>query len=249
MRVVRLESEDDFDGWRQAARTLAADGVSADRVVWQVGEQKADLFADDPVAGGAASASFRVPKDFIHLAEWVVLHRDPERFSLLYALLLRVLSTPRVLADGADRHVRRARDLYLAVRRDMQKMRAFVRFRELTDGGEGRLVAWFEPEHHILRANAAFFVGRFASLRWSILTPKGSIHWDGGTLIEGPAASRGDAPAGDPLEAMWKTYYAAIFNPSRLAPGAMMKEMPKKYWKNLPETELIRELVSCAGKR
>ena len=39
------------------------------------------------------------------------------------------------------------------VRRDIHKMRAFVRFREVTDDAGPRYVAWFEPEHHIVRAN------------------------------------------------------------------------------------------------
>ena len=77
-------------------------------------------------------------------------------------------------------------------------------------------------------------------MRWSILTPELSIHWDGETLSEGPGATRAEAPGGDPLEAMWKTYYASIFNPARLKVGAMLKEMPKKYWRNMPETSLVR---------
>ena len=38
---------------------------------------------------------------------------------------------------------------------------------------------------------------------------------------------------------MWKTYYASIFNPARVKVKAMTKEMPKKYWRNMPETALI----------
>jgi uracil-DNA glycosylase len=129
-------------------------------------------------------------------------------------------------------------------------MHAFVRFRLVADedGGE-HYVAWFEPEHHILRANAGFFVRRFANMRWSILTPAGSLHWDGEVLSEGPPAQRGDAPGGDPTEDLWRSYYASIFNPARLKIGAMLKEMPRKYWKNMPEAALIPELVAGAQKR
>jgi hypothetical protein len=66
-----------------------------------------------------------------------------------------------------------------------------------------------------------------------------SIHWDGETLTEGPGATRADAPDGDPVEETWKTYYASIFNPARVKIKAMTKEMPKKYWKNMPETALV----------
>jgi uracil-DNA glycosylase family protein len=135
------------------------------------------------------------------------------------------------------------------VRRDIHKMRAFLRFREATDDGGTRYVAWFEPEHHIVRSNASFFVNRFASMRWSILTPEVSLHWDGATLSEGPGASKGDAPEGDPIETVWKTYYASIFNPARIKVGAMLKEMPRKYWKNMPETALVPELIAGAQAR
>ncbi len=86
-------------------------------------------------------------------------------------------------------------------------------------------------------------------MRWSILTPRGSLDWDGEALREGPPAQRGDAPQGDPTEALWRDYYAAIFNPARLKIGAMLKEMPRKYWKNMPETALIPRLVAGARAR
>jgi DNA polymerase len=86
-------------------------------------------------------------------------------------------------------------------------------------------------------------------MRWSILTPELSVHWDGSRLSEGPGAVRTDAPQGDPLEAMWRTYYAHIFNPARLKVGAMLKEMPKKYWRNMPETSLVQPLIAGARSR
>ncbi|WP_376098662.1 UdgX family uracil-DNA binding protein [Roseomonas sp. CCTCC AB2023176] len=112
-----------------------------------------------------------------------------------------------------------------------------------------RFVAWFEPEHHILRAEADFFARRFASLRWSILTPTVSAHWDGEVIRFGPGARRADAPAEDAAETMWRAYFAAIFNPARLKPEAMRAEMPKKYWRNLPEARDIPRLIQDAPKR
>ncbi|WP_260929256.1 UdgX family uracil-DNA binding protein [Novosphingobium sp. 9] len=253
MRVVQLEAEDDFDGWRAAARALAAARIPAQEVLWQIGGQRADLFGDAPITiepmTSDPAPSLRVSRDFVHLASRAILHSDPERFSLLYALLLRCLDYPQVLRDRADRQMRRVLDLDQTIRRDMHKMRAFIRFREVPEGNDRRFVAWFEPEHHIVRANAPFFVGRFANMRWSILTPRGSIHWDTVSLAEGPAAQRGDAPGDDPVEGIWKAYYAAIFNPARLMTNAMIKEMPKKYWKNMPETALIPEMIAGARKR
>lgn len=248
MRVAALAAADDFDGWRDAARSLAAQRVSPAEVVWQVGDLPTDLFGDEAIVAGDAPAP-RVPRAFIDLARTVAMHADPERFALLYAMLTRLIDQPRLIDDKADPAMRRLEEMAKAVRRDIHKMRAFLRFREVEEEGGTRFVAWFEPEHHIVRHNGRFFVDRFAAMRWSILTPEVSLHWDGETLSEGPGASKADAPDGDPVEEVWKTYYASIFNPARLKKGAMLKEMPRKYWKNMPETALVPALIAGAQAR
>ena len=250
MKTVTLPTADDFDAWRDAARALAADDVPPDDVVWQVGDAPQDLFAGEAVAHAAPkSPGFSVPRPFIDLARSVVLADAPERFALLYTLLTRLRREPGLMEDRADPLLRKLEVIAKGVRRDIHKMRAFLRFREVEDGEGSRYVAWFEPEHHIVRANAAFFVNRFASMRWSILTPEVSLHWDGKALSEGPGAAKGDAPEGDPIEEVWKTYYASIFNPARVKIGAMLKEMPRKYWKNMPETALVPQLIAGAQAR
>ncbi|WP_422055555.1 UdgX family uracil-DNA binding protein [Sphingomonas sp.] len=248
MRVVALSAEDDFEGWRDAARSLAAARVDPSEVVWQVGDQPADLFGDEAVLP-AAAPDLRVSRRFVSLAREAIPHSDPERFALLYTLLTRVIARPGSLEDKVDPLLRRLDDMAKSVRRDIHKMRAFLRFREVADDTGPRFIAWFEPDHHIVRANARFFVDRFHTMRWSILTPELTLHWDGETLSEGPGASKADAPQDDPVEAVWKTYYASIFNPARLKTGAMLKEMPRKYWKNMPETALVEELIKGARAR
>jgi DNA polymerase len=183
------------------------------------------------------------------MARSAICHSDPERFALLYAMLWKLRSNRHAMEDRADPLLDRLQGLAKEVRRDAHKMHAFVRFREVQENGNPRFVAFFEPDHHIVRKEAGFFVRRFANMHWSILTPELSIHWDGTTLTEGPGATRADAPDGDPLEAVWKTYYANIFNPARLKVGAMLKEMPKKYWRNMPETSLVQPLIAGARAR
>ena len=253
-----LAGPDDLSGWREQARRLIMAAVPPGQVVWEVpGEGTGDLFAGAAGQAGrlpaaaAGAAPPRVPRGFFELAAKAALHSDPRRFSLLYRLLWRLQTKPRLLEDAADDDVRKLHDLARAVRRDIHKMRAFVRFRavEQEDGGGEHFVAWFEPSHHILRANAAFFVNRFTAMQWSILTPAGSLHWDGDVLREGPPARREDAPGDDPTEDLWRTYYASIFNPARLKIGAMLKEMPRRYWKNMPETALIPGLIAGAQAR
>ena len=65
----------------------------------------------------------------------------------------------------------------------------------------------------------------------------------------GPGARRADAPVADANERLWLTYYENIFNPARLKLKMMQKEMPRHYWKNLPEATLIHSLTVNAAER
>ncbi len=242
--TVALASETDFAGWRVAARRLALSNIPPERVHWVVDGAEPTAQALPPAGG----ATFNVPKEFVDKAEAVICHSDPSRFDLLYRLLWRLRDEPRLLDIASDPDVQRLRELEKAVRRDIHKMRAFVRFVKVGDGAEERFVAWFEPDHHIVERNAPFFVRRFTGMRWAILTPRASAEWDGETLTIGPGASKADAPAEDAANELWRTYFANIFNPARLKPKAMTAEMPKKYWRNLPEASLIPDLIRGADK-
>jgi uracil-DNA glycosylase len=249
MRVVALEREADFEGWRDAARALLAEGVRPDEVVWRAGGGR-DLFsseASEPPLNPAQT--IRVPPDFLDLAELVVRHADEARFALLYRLLWRLRDDRDLLARTTDDDVFRARGMAKTIRRERHKMEAFVRFREIEDDAGSLFVAWFEPEHHIVELTAPFFARRFASMRWSILTPLVSAHWNMRELRFGPGGVKGDAPDGDRFEDCWRTYYASIFNPARLKVGAMKSEMPVRYWKNLPESAMIAPLIRDAAQR
>lgn len=252
MHLISLDHEEDFDGWRDAARSLALAGIAPEEVIWRVGTGNSDLFAKAERVPRTDPA-FSVPRPFIELAQSAVCHSDSERFALLYALLLRARDNPSLLDDEADGLIRRVQALAKEVRRAIHKMHAFVRFREISGsadtGDEARYVAWFEPDHHIVRSAAGFFARRFPNMAWSILTPDVSAHWDRKALWFGPGAVRCELPAGDPLEETWKAYYAATFNPAWVKARAMKKEMPKKYWKNMPETALIGELLAGAQAR
>ncbi len=255
--AIHLPAPDDFAFWRERARGLIQCDVPPDRVSWIEPGGTGDLFADGPSrsdkrlpAPPADAPPVRANQHFLTLARRAALHSDPARFGLLYRLLWRLQRNPRIMEDKADSEVRRIEELAKSVRRDAHKMHAFVRFREVTEeDGTPHFVAWFEPDHHIVRAEAAFFMRRFANMRWSILTPRSSVHWDGAVMREGPPARREDAPGGDPVEVLWRSYYASIFNPARLKVGAMLSEMPKKYWKNLPEADLIPQLIAGAQAR
>jgi DNA polymerase len=68
-------------------------------------------------------------------------------------------------------------------------------------------------------------------------------------LAYGPGGTKDEVPGSDVVEDQWRTYYGAIFNPARVKVEAMRAEMPKKYWKNLPEAQDIAPLLAGAEAR
>lgn len=247
--VVQLDGETDVAGWRKAARGLRQAGVPPDQVRWATGQ--ADLFAvaeaPEPFTAHAAAA-FLVPKGFLELSDLVICHRRPNRFDLLYRLLWRLKDESELMRLETDSEVAEARHLAREVAKAGHKMKAFVRFREVEAEPE-TFVAWFEPPHRVVERTAPFFAARFANLRFSILTPDACAHWDSQALTFTPGVDRGHAPEADELEDLWRTYYASIFNPARLKVAAMQAEMPKRYWRNLPEARLIPGLIEQANTR
>ncbi|MDE1153954.1 MAG: TIGR03915 family putative DNA repair protein [Micavibrio sp.] len=248
MQVV-LRARGDFGEWRDAARDLLTKGVSPRDIDWLSEEAVSQELFPALTAPKAIARAVSVPKDFLPLAESLICHSDPGRFDLAYRLLWRLQTEKDLLHVRTDPDIARAHALDRSVHRDSHKMHAFVRFKEIPCETDRRaFVAWFEPDQYIVARNAGFFQRRFTDMDWLIATPKGSIAWDGETVrFSDEPAERPDIS--DEADDLWRIYYAHIFNPARLKVKAMQAEMPKKYWKNLPEVALIPELIFGAEQR
>ncbi|MGH6979089.1 MAG: UdgX family uracil-DNA binding protein, partial [Brevundimonas sp.] len=101
MHSVTLEHETDFDSWRDGARRLRLAGVPPHEAVFHVGAGNRGLFDEalpcpDP-ASTPVSPGFAVPRAFVDVARDVVLHRSPDRFTLLYRLLWRLDKEPDLM--------------------------------------------------------------------------------------------------------------------------------------------------------
>lgn len=251
-----------FEQWREVARRLLLSRQTpADVDLIDKYDSQRTLFDGvlpdiDPPAvvsdrSGPTPNFARVPRRFLELARRVSCHRDGDRFNLLYRLLWRLThGQPELLEIATDPDVFAAERMEKQVRRDAHKAKAFVRFRrcEDEDGGE-RFVAWHRPDHRVLSLIGPFFARRFPEMHWTILTPSESACWNTRQLVFGPGATSDEAPSGDELEAMWKTYYGAIFNPARIKLDTMVREMPRRHWPTLPETEIIEDLLAEAPRR
>ncbi|MCK0168394.1 UdgX family uracil-DNA binding protein [Jannaschia sp. S6380] len=249
MYAPRLPRIGTYVAWRDAARRLAGSDVPPDQVDWGLEGGDVPMF-DAPLP--EAGRPLTVPSVFADLTRSLVPERSGQGFALAYSLLVRLQTDPRLLSNRADPDVARARDIAKSVHRDLHKMHAFVRFREeesvLRENGRRAFSAWFEPDHRIEEPVADFFVNRFGDMDWRIVTPEVTIAYlDGALSLHAVPSVRPDAS--DPLEQLWTTYYSNIFNPARLKPDAMRAEMPKKYWRNLPEAQAIPSLIAGARAR
>ncbi len=252
MKTITIQPT--FDAWRDAARTLLNDQTVPDQVIWhdaRGGERGLPFEPGSSSGAGAGHVAPRVPRAFVESCRLVACHRDPGRWALMYRVLWRLThGEPDLLHVLVDDDVNRMNLMHKAVERDRLKMTAFVRFRRVVqEDGREHFIAWHRPDHYIVRLTAPFFVDRFGSMRWSILTPDESVGWDGHQLCFGVGVPARGAPQPDELESLWRTYYANIFNPARVNLAAMRREMPLKHWPALPETRDVEQMLRDAPAR
>lgn len=237
----------DFEAWRSISKNLIAAEIEPRDVLWT---DSSGLLTSDKLPAEPSQSRFPVPREFLDCARLVSLHRDISRWAVLYTVLYRIVHGERnLLRISVDNDVRELELMKKSVRRDLHKMKAFVRFRRVPDSDPEHFVAWHRPDHCIIEAIAPWFVSRFGSMRWSILTPDRSAHWDLEKLTFSAGVSRSEAPRADALEDLWRDYYAAIFNPARVKVKAMKAEMPVRHWATLPETQIIPGLLASAKGR
>lgn len=235
----------DFPEWRKTARSLLNKTVQPHKIIWTNSAQNA-LFTNDCDAPDERKLH-KVAAEFLPLAENVACFDSPEKWNLLYRILFRLVYENRYLLHiESDADVRQARLMEKAISRDIHKFHAFVRFRQTLIDEQEIFVAWHVPTHFTVEKSAPFFVRRFGSMKFSILTPKGCAHWDLNKLAFSEGVSKDFLPKEDKTEEFWLAYYRSIFNPFRLKIKAMKAEMPVKHWKTLPEAALIPEMIQHA---
>ena len=216
---VKLAGQTDLAGFRSEVRQLLAHQVPPEEVQWHM-EAPADPFEDpqSPQSSRpknvARAATAIVPASFTRLCEFVVLHRDPERFSLLYRLLWRLVHEPGLRNDPIDADMLQAQHMAHAVRRDIHKMKANLRMRALVDAeGQALQAGCYEPAHHVVEAVAPWFAKRTPAPRWAIFTPDRSVRCEAGRLLFGPGVPARELPGHDGTDADWLACYERVFAP------------------------------------
>jgi DNA polymerase len=209
---VPLSHPVDIAGFHSEATRLLAQQVPPDSVEWTAAP--AQCVEEEPLEAMRAAIRNRaaraiIPQSFIRMSELVVLHRDPDRFDLLYRSRWRLVYEPELKHDFGDSDLARLRQMAQAVRRDIQKMKTKLAFRPLLLKGGTVPVAWYEPAHFICESVGAWLANRDPATCWLLLTPDRSMRWDGTRLLSAPAV----APMPQPhvlTDAEWASVVQAL---------------------------------------
>jgi DNA polymerase len=189
---VPLSHPVDIAGFHSEATRLLAQQVPPDLVEWSAAP--AQCMGEEPLDAERAAIRNRaaraiIPQSFIRMSELVVLHRDADRFDLLYRTLWRLVYEPELKHDFGDGDLARLRQMAQAVRRDIQKMKTKLAFRPLPFNGGTVPLAWYEPAHFVCETVGAWLARRDPATGWLLLTPDRSMRWDGTSLLSAPAVA------------------------------------------------------------
>lgn len=189
---VPLSHQVDVAGFHSEATRLLAQQVPPHTVEWCASPAQTidhqDLDPDRAAIQNRAARAI-IPQSFIRMSELVVLHRDPQRFDLLYRSLWRLVYEPELKHDFHDADLTRLRQMAQAVRREVQKMKARLQFQPLLVKGQVTSVAWYEPTHYVSELVGAWLARRDPSTHWILLTPDRSMRWDGERLLTAPGVA------------------------------------------------------------
>lgn len=222
---VNLTGPVDLAGFRTEVWQLLAQQVPPEAVQWQLNAATPYAELQTPQSSRprnvARAATAIVPASFTRLCEFVVLHRDPDRFKLLYRLLWRLVHEPALRNDPVDADMLQAQHMAHAVRRDIHKLKANLKLRTVHDAQEQELqVASHEPAHHVVEAAGPWLCKRVAARRWALFTPERSVRCEHGKLLFGPGVARWALPGADASDADWVACYTRVFTAAEDAPPA-----------------------------
>ena len=131
---------------------------------------------------------------------------------------------------------------------EIHRFHGFVRFQETSDG---LFFAVIEPDHDIVSLLAPHFARRYGSQSWVIYDRRRDkgIFWRKPEMLEITLTDKQfDTITGDILQqvksddedlyrSLWKAYYKAIAIPERKNTRLMLRLLPRRYWKYLPEKQ------------
>jgi hypothetical protein len=130
--MKRIALEPDFNAWREAAREALHLGYRPEDLDLQDSTVPVTLdltLESSEAPTGILITAPHTSKAFLESAHYAAVHRDPQRWNLLYRILYRLQTNRSLLKVSVDPDIAELERLESQVRRDLHKMHAFLRFR------------------------------------------------------------------------------------------------------------------------
>jgi DNA polymerase len=202
---VDLAGPIDVRDFRAQANSMLAHQVAPAEIAWSA---SVTSFSGVAFRGGAIAASGApsalhsiVPRSFVRLTELVVLHRDPDRFALLYRLLWRLVHEPELAGSRGDDDLAHAQSMAQAVRRDIAKARLSARLRPLPPrDGASLSVARCDPQHQVTEHVAEWLAVQLPQPMWLLSSADRCVLWTGRHLLCGPGMTARAAGSMDDVQ-------------------------------------------------
>lgn len=177
-------------------------------------------------------------EEALHDIHYGLCHSAPDSPSLILSYILSCFKNPRQAQNFQDPLImavtKRARQVSLETHRFV----GFVRFSEKN----GVYFSKIEPDHDILAFLAPHFAERFSTQRFMILDEKRKkvlLSQNGDIVLVEKSDLDPSLFEPDEYIQSWRTYFHSIAIAERVNPKAQKRSMPQRYWKNLPETEVL----------
>lgn len=221
MTQILLAHQVDLATWRRATRYHVFAGTRPEDITWLVQPSEA-LFhpsSTDPqtlfsTPDEGKGELLRLPRRLVERLVLAIQAHEPERFSLLYRLVFRVVHEQLdIRAAVGDPDVEQLDALAEVVTEETHRFRTdfAATFRH------GRRGAWAcEPAHYIIEANAAYCLERVAE-PWAVQAGYRRMQWDGRIIQFGPGSEEGqNAPLSWQRDGagVWQGYPKTVLPPT-----------------------------------
>ena len=246
-----------FDGFLTAIFEIYASKQKPLQIVreqlWQPGffEMPIQIVTDaaksDRVWNGVAKHSNKQITRMLYLAFASEL---PDVEMKLYGYLEKLFAdtTGKFHKNILDEHSFELYQISRKVSFEIHRFQGFVRFQETSDG---LFFAAIEPDHDILSLLAPHFARRYGNKPWVIYDQrrdKGIFYKKPEMLeitltdkqlntITGEILHHAKSEDEDLYRSLWKAYYKAINIPERKNTRLMLRLLPRRYWKYMPEKQ------------
>lgn len=218
MPEVVLAHPVDFATWRHATRHFVLAGVLPEALNWRVADAGQGVawtpdVPQEPQHPSAAPPALNLSRRFVGVLGQALQMRAPERFTVLYRIVYRLVHDGLDLANKQDPDLLLLRQFVAAVKADTLQFRSvFSAFSTQQDDH----ILHYTPEHYILEANSHYCTERCAR-PWQIVSPYRRMEWTGSAVRFGAGTEA--APDAESVQwqpdnvGIWRGYMLSVLQP------------------------------------